>query len=336
MSTDTRVNPAGLVRVALNGPTMGSRWSAAFFAPESLDPEPVRYALQDTVDRVDRQMSTWKPESDLNRLNGASVGTWLEIPRELATVLGAALAIGRASAGLFDIGVGDLVTSWGFGPGAREPDLTRIAAARQMPIDAPKNLQLDVAGCRARRLAPIRVDLSGIAKGFGVDELARVLRCFGIESFLVGIDGEMRAGGPKPEGQPWIVGHEQPTKNRRDLAGILELRDIAVATSGNYRHLTNTGGREVSHTMDPRTGEPLVNDLAAVTVLAPTCMVADAWATALIVAGSNKALSLARTAGVQALLVRTDGTIISSFDALGKSEATGGFRRDVESGKPVR
>ncbi|MDI4655165.1 MULTISPECIES: FAD:protein FMN transferase [Xanthobacter] len=301
-------------RHALSGPAMGSRWSAVFHAGGDVDEAALTHRLQGAVERVEQQMSTWRPESDLERLNAAPVGAWVQIPRELAHVLATALEIGRLSQGAFDIGVGDLVQAWGFGGGARVPDGGRIAAIAGRPsFEPPKTLQLDPAGCRARRLAPLRLDLSGIAKGFGVDELAREMTAAGLSSWLVGIDGEMRAEGTKPDGRPWTIAHEKPTPGEREILGVLELSGAAVATSGSYRHQRQVAGRAVSHTMDPFRGAPLENDLAAVTVLSETCMAADAWATALMVRGASEGPALARRLGLAALFVQTDGKVVSTW-----------------------
>ncbi|MBX9873577.1 MAG: FAD:protein FMN transferase, partial [Beijerinckiaceae bacterium] len=157
--------------------------------------------------------------------------------------------------------------------------------------------------------APLALDLSGIAKGHGVDEMARVMRQFSIPAWLVGIDGEMRAGGAKPDGTPWIVAHERPVRGVREAMGVIELEDRAVATSGNYRHYRDIGARTISHTMDPRCGLPLENGLASVTVLAQTCLEADAWATALLVLGEVAGLRLARMMDMAAIFVFADGWV---------------------------
>ncbi len=135
---------------------------------------------------------------------------------------------------------------------------------------------------------------------------------FRIPSWLVGIDGEMRAKGAKPDGSMWAVAHERPDRHVREAMGVIELQDMAVATSGNYRHLREVGGRTVSHTMDPRTDAPLENNVASVTVLAPTCMKADAWATALMVMGVEDGLEAARAQGVDVIFVLQDGTVRST------------------------
>lgn len=302
-------------RIALSGATMGARWSALFWSDDpALDTTALSARLQAAVDQVDAEMSTWRPDSDLERLNAAPVGAWVPVPPSLLTVLAAALEIGRLSDGAFDIGVGDLVRAFGFGGGSRTPDSARIADLLDRPaIASVRTLQLDVPGSRARKLAPVTIDLSGIAKGFGVDELARVLTATGIGSWLVGIDGEMRAAGTKPDGQPFAVAHEKPVPGAREILGVLALSDAAVATSGNYRHQQRINGHMVSHTMDPASGAPLNNDLASVTVLAGTAMEADAWATALMVRGAAGGRALARRRGVQAIFVQADGTVTDTL-----------------------
>lgn len=298
---------------------MGSRWSVVFFAAPDFDAAPLEAALAEAVARVDRQMSTWNPASDLERLSAAPLGVWIDLPRELTTVLAAALAIGAASDGAFDIGVGDLVAAWGFGGGARQPSGAAIAdLAGRARVAAPSALELDEAGCRARKHASMRLDLGGIAKGFGVDELGRVLDRFGIAAWLAGIDGEMRARGRKPDGTAWAVAHERPvagvggTIGVREVMGVFELVDLAIATSGSHRHVTEFDGRRVAHTMCPTTGAPLVNAVASVSVMAETCMVADAWATVLMVLGETAGPELARRLGMSAVFVLTDGRVIET------------------------
>jgi thiamine biosynthesis lipoprotein len=305
-----------MTRHALNGPTMGTRYAAVFFAPEGMGTDALAAALFDAVDRVDRQMSTWKPDSDLNRLNAAPVGEWVAIPRELMTVLAESLKIGRATQGAFDIGVGALVSAWGFGPGTRQPDQLRIASAsasERQRAATTEALQLDVATSRARKAAPLTLDLSGIAKGFGVDEMARVMDAFGIRSWVVGIDGEMRARGLKPDGTPWAVAHERPDRHSREAIGVIELTDMAVATSGNYRHWVEVDGKLLSHTMDPATHRPTANGIASVSVLASTCMAADAWATAFMVLGAAAASKLAADRGMGTIFVLDDGAVRSTI-----------------------
>jgi thiamine biosynthesis lipoprotein len=283
---------------------MGTRWSALFFTDVGIDPAPLHLALQSAVDEVDAQMSTWKPESDLMRLNAAPVGPWVTVPERLAEVLHLGLAIGRASGGAFDIGMGDVVTAWGFGPQPADPD--RIGAA-MTSARVPAHEALDLDGTRVRKRAPIALDLNGIAKGYGVDRLAAALLSHGVDAGLVGIDGEMRALDLRPDGRAWTIAVEAPDRERRAPQSVLALQDAAVATSGDYRHWVEVRDRRLSHTMDPGRGAPLLASPASVTVVARTCAEADAWATALMVLGPDKGAALARERGLDALfLMRED------------------------------
>lgn len=292
------------VRHALSGPTMGTRWSALFFAPPGFEAGTVRRALQAAVDEVDAQMSTWKPDSDLMRLNRAPVGESVAVPAMLMEVLRLALAVGRASDGAFDIGVGDAVSAWGFGAVPASPDRIRTAmTARRVPAHEA----LELCDGSVRKRAPVALDLNGIAKGFGVDRLADTLARSGIGDALVGIDGEMRAMGSRPDGEAWTVAVERPDPDRRAPHSVISLRDCAVATSGDYRHWVEVRGRRLSHTMDPRRGAPLLDAPASVTVLAPSCAAADAWATALTVLGPVKGGEVARRVGIDALFLLRDG-----------------------------
>ena len=291
-----------LVRHALNGPTMGTRWSALFHAAPGFDPAPLQAALQAATDEVDAQMSTWKPDSDLMRINAAPPEVWVNVPMRLMAVLDSALEIGLASGGAFDIGVGDAVNAWGFGSAAASGDA--IGAALSKPRGtAHEALELDVAGSRVRKHAPLTLDLSGIAKGYGVDRLAEVARNFGVTEALVAIDGELRALGLQPDGKAWTVAIERPDTAARAPHAIIALQDAAVATSGDYRRWVDVGHRRLSHTVDPVRGAPLAASPASVTVVAATCMAADAWATALMVRGSAEGADLARRHGLDALFL---------------------------------
>lgn len=309
---DVRVERRRLVRQALHGPTMGTRYSAVFYAPPSLDPAKLESALRTAVDRVDNQMSNWKPKSDVNRLNAAQIAEWMILPEELLTVLECATRIEAASGGAFDAGVGAHVLAYGFGPsGAPDPEC--IARLGSVP-PTRRAIEIDRALGRARKIAPLTLDLSGIAKGFGVDELGRAMEAFGIDRYLVGIDGELRAGKCKPDGSAWVVAHERPAIGRREPMGVIELVNRAVATSGTYRHLRQLCDRTISHTIDPRTGVPLKNEIASVTTLADTCIEADAWATAIMVLGTEAGLAMARDRGLNVVVVQENGQVRSTLD----------------------
>lgn len=312
-----KTSTSTLERYTLNGQTMGTRYSTIFFASRYLDKDAISAALFAAVDQVDRQMSTWKPDSDLNLLNAAAVNQWHEVPAELLYVLNAAVSIGVQSRGAFDIGVGDLVSAWGFGAEALKPNEQQIQNfEKREQRTASDILEIDLAQQRVRKKEVIKLDLSGIAKGHGVDTLALCLDSFGINNYLVGIDGEMRAKGTKPDGQAWAVAIEKPVRHVREVIGVMELVDASIATSGDYRHWIEMGGNHYAHTIDPESGRPVANSLASVTVVMSTCMLADAWATALMVMGLSAAKELAQRQGMTVMLISRVGDTFEEVSIL--------------------
>lgn len=297
MFTETQ----GQQRYNLSGATMGTRYSAVFYAAGEVDQATLQADLQQAVEQVDQQMSTWNPASTLMQLNATPLGQWFSLPEELLWVLTTALRISVESDDAFDIGVGALVSACGFGPQAAAECLPgRQPSARQA-------LEVDVTRRAVRKHAAISLDLNGIAKGFAVDQLARCLERYGVQAYLLGIDGEMRAAGLKDDGSPWLVALEKPLKGRREVLGALELHDTSIATSGDYRHWRERDGRVYSHTMDPHSGAPLLSTLTSVSVLCTSCMYADAWATALLVLGVERGTELAKAHGLSVIFVVREG-----------------------------
>lgn len=301
-----------LSRITLHGPAMGTRWSASLDAAPALDVPALRQALAAAVQQVDQQMSPWRPDSDLTRFNRAAADQWITLPAEMLQVLARAQEICRLSGGAFDPAVGALVDAWGFGAPRDAPDSTAISAARQLgrrPID--QWLELDASAGRARKRAPMQIDLCGIAKGYAVDRMAAVLRRHGVAHALAALDGELCALGSQADGRPWSVAIESPQRDRRAVHGVIELSELAIATSGDYRHWVQVGQTYLSHTMDGRRAAPVNNAVAAVTVLATDCMSADAWATALLVAGPEAGLAMAQRMGLEALFLvrRAEGLV---------------------------
>lgn len=280
----------------LEGRSMGTRWQVTLDGAVA-DSEGLQADCQATVDLVDRQMSTWTPDSDLMRLNAAPVGEWVPLPPELLFVLQTGLQVSHLTDGAFEMNLGDAVRAWGFNTTA--PSLAAIRAASTAPR-IPATQALEIGDDCARALAPLSLDLSGIAKGYAVDRLADLLTARGLTHALCEIDGELRATGPRRDGSAWSVAVQDP--NTDGAHSVFALSDGALATSGDYRHFVTVRGTRLSHTMDPKRGAPLVDAPASVTVLAPTCIMADAMATALMVMGS-KAAAFATTHGIQAVVL---------------------------------
>ncbi|WP_321344602.1 FAD:protein FMN transferase [Breoghania sp.] len=294
-----------LLRHVLNGPTMGTRWSAVVHAAPEFDPALAEVYFSRAVGEVNSQMSAWDRESDLMRLNRAPAGVWVAVPEHLLRVLETGIEIGRISCGAFDIGMGDAINAWGFCADEADPDKIR-AALKADRRPAHEVLEVDRAAGRVRKHGPQALDLGGIAKGYGVDRLTETARSLDVAHGLFSIDGEVRALGTRPDGNPWAIAIEQPDYDRRTTHSVLTICDTAVATSGDYRHWVEVGGKRLSHTMDPARGAPLARHAASVTVTAPTCMAADAWATAFMVMGQEEARPIADRLGLSVLFLNRD------------------------------
>lgn len=308
----------------LRGLSMGTSWSVRLAAPASVDLLSLQRGLQQQLDEVVAQMSHWEADSDLGRYNRAPAGSRQVLPPAFFDVLSFALEVARASGGAYNPCAGALVNLWGFGPtgrydqaGFRAPSAAQLAAA-SATIQAAA-LAPDRATRSICQPGAIELDLSAVAKGYGVDRLAYYLQAQGYQHYLVEVGGELRGAGCKPDGQPWWVALEQPlptdaahasTSGPAAMPIVLALHGLAVATSGDYRRYFEHDGQRYSHTIDPRSGWPISNALASVTVIHPQCMAADAWSTALTVLGPQAGLRLAEQQGLAARLLcrHADGT----------------------------
>ena len=261
---------------------MGTNWSLHAVGPAEGAAEGVQAAL----DLVVAQMSQWRPDSDISRLNRSASGAWQELPAEFAHVVAAGLEIERASRGAFNLALGTLSEAWGFG--ASGP-VTDVPGATNF---ADGHIEFDLERRRIRRSDGAALDLSGIAKGYGVDLAADWLSANNVRHFLLEVGGELRGEGIRPDGQPWWVDTEVPPSSDH-APWRIALHDLSAATSGNYRRGFTVDGRRYSHSFDPRTRRPIVNGVASVTVLHRSCMMADGWATALTVLGPQAAIALA-------------------------------------------
>jgi len=290
----------------MSGRTMGTSYSIKYHPNQN---SPPLKAMQTEVDallaEINQTMSTYDPESELSRFNRMPTTDWVSASPSLRTVLKTALEIGAQSEGAFDITVGPLVNLWGFGPEShpdRIPLESDIAAARtRSGLD---KVTLSEAQPAIRKHRPdVFLDLSGIAKGYGVDRVAELMTARGIEHYMVEIGGEIRVRGLKNRETPWRIAIEKPLPGERSVHTMLALSDMALATSGNYRNFFDIAGRRFSHTIDPTTGQPVDHHLVSVTVLADTTMRADAWATAFQVLGPDRGMALAERINLPVLFV---------------------------------
>lgn len=285
-----------------SGAAMGTTYSVSLVSPAlPVEKQALRQALEALLEQTEREMSTYRADSELMRLNRASGASWHPVSPPLLRVLQAAQETSRLSGGAFDITVGPLVNLWRFGPGEK-----KAAAPASREIDAAlervgyQKLQLDAPAGAVKKAPGLFIDLSAIAKGYGVDRIARYLQGLGLDDYLVEIGGEIRARGVNGDNVPWRVGIEKPLAGRRAVHRLIELKDAAMATSGDYRNFFEQDGVRYSHAIDPRTGRPITRRLLSVTVLHPSAMRADAWATALLIAGPEQGFVLAEKQGLAA------------------------------------
>ncbi len=303
--------------LALEGATMGTRWNiqlntmADDTAVTALGQE-----LSVLLDHLDKEVfSTWETTSELTRLNQAPLQLPVVLSTELLQVLAAATAIYEQSGGVFDITVGPLVDLWGFGPVGTPPLPSSDAVERARSRLGLHNLVLQPELASATKLADIQLDLSGIAKGYAVDRVAEYLFAHGQRDFLVEIGGELRLQGLRPDGKSWRVAIEKPQSGAREAYALIDTkgRSLALAGSGDYRNFRIENGKRFSHEIDPRTGYPIEHQLAAVTVLADSAMIADAWATALMVLGPEAGRQMADRLKLHAyFIIREDSGFSAS------------------------
>jgi thiamine biosynthesis lipoprotein len=294
----------------LDGRTMGTTWSVQVVLPSADSTEKLQRGIQAELDRVDGQMSTYKPQSELSRFNRAPAGSWQTLPPEFFDVLQYAMQLAKDSDGAYDPTVGPLVNLWGFGPDQRprRPPTADAIAQAKARVGWWK-VKLDPAGRRAWQPGGIDVDLSAVAKGYGVDQVGRYLQRMGVEAWLVEVGGELKAHGRKPDGTPWRVGIERPdaaagaVTAADELVRTIQLDDRAIATSGDYRHVFEDNGHFYSHHIDPRSGWPVPHEVASVSVLADGCMQADPLGTALSVLGAERGMAYAREHGLAVLMI---------------------------------
>lgn len=294
LAVPLEIDPAALATwrrdspvVELGGETMGTTWSVRLAAPPGFDRAAALDAIEARLEAILVQMSHWREDSLLGRFNRARGGEWAALPPDFARVLTAALEVAERSGGAFDPAIGALVDLWGHGPTPIErlplPDEVEEARA----VCGFRRLAFDRDAMRVRQPGGLRLDLSGIAKGFAVDALADVLRRQGCDHTLVEIGGELSGSGMRPDGDPWWIDLETPAEGIAPFR--VALHQLAVATSGDY-----VRGR---HTIDPRSGLP-VEHAASVSVIHRSAMMADAWATALSVHHPVAAQALATREGL--------------------------------------
>lgn len=299
----------------LRGNIFGTFYEVSISGEENFDRDTIQAGVLEVLNEVDRQMSTYRENSVLNKLNLATIGEPVQVPDELFYVLQTAQRISQLSAGAFDTTVGGLVNLWGFGPEGRVthvPDIDELATRLQQV--GYRFVVLDETQQTVTRLADVFVDLSGIAKGFAADQVADYLHAQGLQHFLVNLGGDLKASGMRNSERPWRVGIEVPTDQQRISQHIMPVSNTALLGSGDYRNYFEEDGIRYSHTINPTTGHPIRHRLAAVHVVMHSATEADAWATAFMVLGEEAGVELANKEEIAAIFVyRNNGEFQSTM-----------------------
>lgn len=283
---------------AFLGSTMGTSWSVKVIASVDLDTVSIEKEMQGLMDRVNAKMSNWIADSEVSQFNASAAGCYA-ISQDTAKVISISQSLSQASNGVFDATAGPLIQLWGFGTDfgvEHTPDLVDIQ--QQIANIGYEKIQLK-DGLLCKDTDQLSINLSATAKGYAVDLVADYLEQEGLHNYLVEIGGELRVSGLNLNGSPWRVGIETPEDyGFSDIAGrpiqeVIEISDQALATSGDYRNFFMDQGVRYSHVIDPRSGYPVPQDVASVTVVHPSALWADGWATTLLAVGSERAIELA-------------------------------------------
>lgn len=291
----------------ITGNTMGTYYSIKVADGVVSDSKAFQAEVDKRLERVNDLMSTYRPNSTLSRFNQFEELSPFAVEPEVAKVVTEALHIGRLSGGALDITVGPLVNLWGFGPDHRPtkmPDEAQLAEVRKRTGLGNLHVEINADADTLRKDIPgLYLDLSSIAKGYGVDEVARYIESLGSRHYLVEIGGELRVKGHNGQGKDWRVAIEKPTADLGSVQEVIKVGDMGIATSGDYRNYYELDGQRLSHTIDPVSGKPIHHKLVSVTVVAPECMTADGLATALMVMGPEKGMAFAQQHGLAVFMV---------------------------------
>jgi len=288
----------------LEGQAQGTTFQITYFDPSGRD-------FSGQVDHIfraiDRSMSLWDSLSIISRINRNEAGVVADT--HFVAVFQRAQEIAATTGGAFDITVGPLVRAWGFSykKGLPPPDSVQVDSLRQLTGFQKIRLENGVLQKADPRM---EVDMNAIAQGYTVDLLAALLRKHGVQNYMVEVGGEVRAAGKNARGESWRIGIDKPVSGGevegRPLQTVISLNGKALATSGSYRKFVERDGKKYSHAIDPHTGYPIAHNLLSVSVLADDCTTADAYATAFLVMGMEKALKIAQERGLEVYGIYTD------------------------------
>ncbi|MBB1270051.1 FAD:protein FMN transferase [Shewanella sp. SR44-3] len=294
--------------IALSGNTMGTTYNIKLNAHDGLlEAKALQAEIDLALEQVNDQMSTYRKTSELSQFNQLANGEAVQVSSDTIKVITEGKRLHELTSGALDITLGPLVNIWGFGPDKKPltlPTDDAIAAVRvKTGMDGFSIQVSEGQASLLKKKDGLYIDLSAIAKGFGVDKIASLLDQHKVSGYLVEIGGELRIKGTKTDKSPWRIAIEQPTTDGREIQQVITPGTMGLATSGDYRNYFEDEGQRFSHLIDPRSGKPIKHTLASVTVLHPECMTADGLATAMMVLGTQASLALAKEQNLAIMLI---------------------------------
>ena len=288
---------------SFGGPTMGSTYSIKYVRraglPAAAD---VRVEVEKILADIDRQLSTYRSDSDIERFNDLPANRCQKMPASILKLIRVGEQLSEQSEGSYDLTVEPLLNLWGFGPQGRE----EIVPAEQALAQARQRVgyqHLRIEGDQLCKDAAVEVDFNSIAAGYAVDTIAARLEALGIHDYLAEATGELKAAGKKLDGSPWRIALEEPRDDQQVAERIVAVDGFGLSTSGDYRNYFEQGGRRYSHTFDARTGAPVSNTLASVTVIHPSALMADGLSTLLLILGPERGWDYAEKHDIGAFFV---------------------------------
>ena len=312
-----------MVENSFSSQTMGTTYSIKIISQNPIpNPSKIQKGIDSVLTVVNTHMSIWIPTSEISRFNRNQGRNVIPVSHHFKYVIKKSIEISEATGGAFDVTVYDLMALWGFGPDPQKREPLEKDIQHAIENLGYHNLVLEPEGIRKKN-PRTKVDLNSIAKGYGVDQVFHWLVSRGFADVFVEIGGEVRCSGMNKNRLPWRVGIDHPNiggSRGTELAGVVSLENLAMATSGNYRNFIEQDGKIIGHTIDPRTGRPVEKDVLSVSVISNSCLEADGWATALMVLGYNKGRELVlQKTGLQVCW------ILSGSDGMCIIERTPGF-----------
>ncbi len=299
------------------GYAQGTTYHVSFWSAQAPDRLAIKKTVDEEFDRIDKLLSNYRPDSTLEQFN-ANLSTEAQaVPEEIVSLIEQARVVSEASHGCYDLTIKPLFELWGFkGEQLTPPDAQSLEATLQQ-VGFGQLEVVDSSHLR-KRIPALSVDISSIAQGYSVKQIAGLLARQGINDYLVEIGGELETRGKKPDGQPWRVALEKPLSGERTMQKVLTINSaepFAVMTSGTYRHYFDDNGKRYSHILDAKTGAPVDHNTVSVTVFHNDPTQADAWSTALLCLGRAAGIEAADKAGIAALFIEQQGEAFNEYSS---------------------